>query len=360
MSERIKTRVVLLFPFDLGLELDFTGQSAGAIVREVSAHALPSLSFRSRFFPGARAESHLYRFGVGLIQVDFAMDLDLTEMADLSCNAERIQAGKTSLSDWCRDTVRELIAHAQEFASHRYDLRLEDAEIFPVFIFDQKDVDNADAFIRKNYKALYGITAGEPDFDRLSDFVFQKEPLGNFGYYENEVILIKRFGAVVSSAEFETILDLIALACAQYWSLKSYHFVLDSETDQAQKLLEHLPPFYKFWQIPSRYHRFSREAIDFGKDKLSIVDSLYNVSTNLPRIDSDWHLRTVYKDISKVFNIDELYRTVEIKLNRIEESYNQAREFLSTNFFILLDIIFFAWLIWGVLDTILLLYIAKK
>ena len=356
----MKTKVVLLFPFDLGLELDFSGRDPQKIAHEVSELQMPTLSFRGKIFADARAEAHLYRFGVGVIQIDFEMPFDLPESAEISCNAEKISIGKTSIFDWCQSRVNELIGRAQEFAIHRYDMRLQDSDLFPVFIFHPSQVENADAFIRENYKALYGIVAGEPNFDMLSDFVFQKEPLGNFGYYENELILLKRFGAVISSLEFETILDLIALAYAQYWSLRSYHFVLDSETDNAQKLLEHLPPYYKFWHFPSRYQKFSKEAIDFGKDKLSIVDSLYNVSSNLPKIDADWHLRTIYKSVEKVFNIEELYKTVEIKLNRIEESYNQAREFLSTNFFILLDIIFALWLVWGVVDTLLLLHIARR
>lgn len=356
----MRTQIVLLFPFDLGLELDFAEKETQSIVQEISTHTLPPLSFGGKLFLDARAESHLYRFGVGIVQINFFTDCDLNECAEISCHAEKISVGKISVSEWCQTRVDELIDRAQEFATHRYDLRFKDSEIFPIFILDPFQVENADTFIRESYKALYGIVAGEANFDMLSDFVFQKEPLGNFGYYENELILLKRFGAVVSSSESETIQQLIALAYAQYWSLKSYHFVLDSETDSAQKLLQDLPPYYKFWQIPARYRKFSTDAIDFGKDKLSIVDSLYNVSTNIPKIDSDWHLRTIYKNVEKVFNIDELYRTVEIKLDRIEESYNQAREFLSTNFFILLDIIFFLWLAWGVLDTLLLLYIAKK
>lgn len=356
----MNTQIVLLFPFDLGLELDFTGKETQAIVQEVSTHELPALSLGGKFFLNAKAESHLYRFGVGIIQINFELDCDLNECAEISCNAEKFFVGKMTISEWCQSCVNELITRAESFAIHRYDLRLKETEFFPIFIFSQSEIKNADAFIRENYKALYGIVAGEPNFDMLSDFVFQKEPIGNFGYYENELILLKRFGAVISSSEFETILDLMALAYAQYWSLKSYHFVLDSEADTAKKLLENLPPYYKFWEIPARYRKFSTDAIDFGKDKLSIVDSLYNVSTNIPKIDSDWHLRMIYKDVTKVFNVDELYKTVEIKLDRIEESYNQAREFLSTNFFILLDIIFFLWLAWGILDTLLLFFIANK
>ena len=301
----MKTRVALFYPFDLGLELDFTGAAARAVVQEVSSHSLPPLTLGGRMFMNATAESHLYRFGVGLVQVNFELDCDLNDCADISCNAEKISVGKTAIADWCKMRVVELIERAQEFAAHRYDLRLEDSEIFPMFMFPLNEVEDADGFIRENYKALYGIVAGEANFDMLSDFVFQREPLGNFGYYQNEVIIVKRFGSVVACSESEKVQDLIALAYAQYWSLKSYHFVLDSEIDTAQKLLEELPPYYKFWKIPAQYQRFSRDAIDFGKDKLSIVDSLYNVSTNVPGIDSDWHLTTLYRNVAKVYNLDE-------------------------------------------------------
>jgi len=173
------------------------------------------------------------------------------------------------------------------------------------------------------------------------------------------MILIERFGAVVYSPEAPDLLNLIKLAYSQYWSLKSYNFLLDRELDNTQQVLEHLPPYYKFWLIPNQYQRFSKEAMDFGRDKLAIVESLYSsVGPNIPRIDSDWHLRTLYASLRKVFTIEELYKTVDTKLERIEEAYNSAREFLSTNFFILLDIIFFVSLAWSVVDTVLLLKIA--
>ena len=72
--------------------------------------------------------------------------------------------------------------------------------------------------------------------------------------------------------------------------------------------------------------------MDFSRDKLAIVESLYTVGSKIPRIDADWHLRTLYASIRKIFTIEDLYRIVDVKLGRIEESYNSAREFLSTNF----------------------------
>ncbi len=356
----MKTEVILLFPFDLGLELDFSKRQIKEIVHSVSVEELSEMAFEERAFDDVRAEFRLYRFGVGMIRVGFTIDDTPDGLAAIACQAESLNIGGDPILLWCQNRVQELIDKAQEFATHRYDQRLLETEIFPVFIFGQKDVKKSDHFIREHYKALYGIAAGEAQFDRLSDFVFQRDPLANFGYYENELILVKRFGAAISSSESGTVLDLISLIYAQYWSLKAYDFVLNAEVDGAQKLLQDLPPYYKFWQIPSKYQTFSKEAIDFGKDKLSIVESLYSVSTNLPAVENDWHLRMIYNSLTKVFNTEEMYKTIEIKLDRIEESYNEAREFLSTNFFILLDFVFFAWLIWGVIDTFLLLAIAKK
>ena len=356
----MKTDVVLLFPFDLGLELDFSTKQVKDIVHAVSSRELASLSLNKQNFEAVRAEFKLYRFGIGLIEVSFSIEDKPDGCAAMACEAESINVAGEPILLWCQECARELIHEAQQFAIHRYDQRLEETEIFPVFIFQPSEVKNADQFIRNHYKALYGIAAGEPNFDRLSDFVFQRDPLANLGYYENELIVVKRFGAVVSSPESCTILNLLSLIYAQYWSLKSYHFVLNGEVDTAQRTLENLPPYYKFWKIPAQYQQFSKDAIDFGKDKLSIVESLYNVSRDLPGIESDWHMQIIYKNLSRTFNVEDLYKTIEIKLDRIEESYNEAREFLSTNFFILLDFIFFAWLAWGVFDTLLLLSIARK
>lgn len=172
--------------------------------------------------------------------------------------------------------------------------------------------------------------------------------------------MIKRFGAVVSSGEAGIILEMIRLAFAQYWSLRAYNHVLDAEVDKAQALLAHLPPYYKFWSMPGRYQAFSREALDFVRDKLAIVDSLHNVSASIPRIDTDWHLRTIHKNVEREYDMDDLIRSVDVKLERIEQSYNSARDFLSTNFFIAVEIVLILSLAWMVLDTCLLFIIAQK
>jgi hypothetical protein len=345
----MKATVHFLVPFDLGLELDFVGRDAKEIVKEISSRPTANLAFQGRIFPEAKLTARIYKFGVGLIQISFTTDGDMDLFASLSCRAEAVSVGKTSMAVWARQLVDGLIERARPFASYQYERRLEKGVVH-----------DAEAFVGRHRKALFGIVAGEPNYDGLSDFVLEKEKLVNFGYYENELILIKRFGAVVSSEEVHTILDLVRLAYAVYWNLRGYNYFLDSEIDHAQKLLSELPPYYKLWVMPQRYQQFSREALGFGQDKLAIVDSIYNVSGNIPHIDSDWHLRTIYKNVEREFDIDDLSKAAEVKLGRIEESYNSARDFLSTNFFIAVEIVLILSLAWMVMDTTLLFVIAQK
>jgi hypothetical protein len=356
----MKTAVHILIPFDLGLELDFEGADARAIAKEISSRPVDNLMFGGRAFAGVRLSVQIYKFGVGQLALSFDVEGELDFLATLSCRAEALTVGARSVTEWAHSLVDEVIAGAKRFASHSYDRRLEDVDPFPVFVFEKGGVGDATEFITKNKKALTGIVSGEANYDALSEFVLEQEKLRNFGYYENELILIKRFGAVVSSEESGTILDLIRLAYSLYWSLRSYNFLLEKEIDQAQSVLAKLPPYYKFWAMPSSYQRFSREAMDFVRDKLAIVDSLHNVQTNIPRIDSDWHLRTIYKNVEKEFDIDELSKAVDTKLERIEQSYNSARDFISTNFFIAVEIVLILSLAWMVLDTFLLFVIAQK
>jgi hypothetical protein len=365
----MQIRTHVLFPFDLGLELDFTGKDAQEIFKQVSSRRSATVSFDAGTYENATVITQIYKFGVGTIEIAFDADLDLARAAKLSCFAENIQVGKAPIIKYCESHVDGVIRQASRYADYRYERRLEDAELFPIFVIGEalsKDQVReelpqvSEAFIRRNRKALYGIVAGEPRYEDLSDFVLERGKLQNYGYYEDEMILMERFGAVVYSPESRTILNLMRIAYSQYWSLRSYNFLLDRELDNAEHVLADLPPYYKFWKIPGQYQRFSKEAMDFGRDKLAIVESLYSAGPNIPRIDADWHLRTLYSSVRRVFTIEELYKTVETKLERIEEAYNSAREFLSTNFFILLDIIFFTSLLWSILDTFLLWKLAQR
>lgn len=356
----MKSKIHLLFPFDLGLELDFTGIDAREFFKEIAVRSTELASIDGKFIAEAEFSTQVYRFGVGIIQITFEVDGELNYLTHLSANVENLHIGSVAVVPYCKSMVEGLIQKAMVYATYTYERRLTDDELFPIVELSSPPAEDAAAFIRQQHRALFGMVSGEINYGRLSEFVLEKEKLINYGYYENEIVLIKRFGAAIFSPESHIIREMIKLAFAQYWSLRSYNFILDYELDTAQRLLAKLPPYYKFWSIPGAYQRFSNEATSFDRDKISIVDSLYNVIASVARVESDWHLRTLHTSVNSVFEIEELHKTVETKIEHITDSYNSAREFLSTNFFILLDIIFFLSLIWSILDTFLLWKLSVK
>src|ERR1051326_2282358 len=108
----MKTRVSLLIPFDLGLELDFVGKDAKEIVKEVSGLPAPEFTFKDRVFQNVQLTAQIYKFGVGLIQLSFALEAPLDFLAALSCRAEAVTVGDTDIRDWARTLVDGLISRA--------------------------------------------------------------------------------------------------------------------------------------------------------------------------------------------------------------------------------------------------------
>lgn len=327
----------LLYPFDTGLELDLDGQ----IRRMVREQPCAEVSHFNQELGGGILRAWLFRFGAGLLEISFPAGSDLNQWARIACQPEGVRLGRPDIRTYCGALVPALLEDARKYAIHTYGERYPDEELFPVFTLPPPE--SADGFIRKNFRALFGILSAEPRFEEVSDLVLEKEPLANLGYYRDEVILLSRGGGVVASSDAETTLDLLRLAYSQHWSLRGYNFLLDRELDEAQDLLDRVPPFWRVLRMFRQYLHFSREAIAFDKDKLEILLSL---GTGAAAGESDWHLRLLGRHLSETFQTEDLRRQVEQKIDRIEQSYANARDFLSTNFMILLEaliVLFFAW-----------------
>ena len=106
----MKTNVHIVIPFDLGLELDFVGADAKAIAKEVSSRTVENLVFGGRVFADVHVTAQIYKFGVGLLELVFAVDEDLTFLATLSCRTEALTVGGASIAEWAHTLVDGVIA----------------------------------------------------------------------------------------------------------------------------------------------------------------------------------------------------------------------------------------------------------
>ncbi|MFC1521060.1 hypothetical protein ACFL6Y_01490 [Elusimicrobiota bacterium] len=341
--------ICYLYPFDLGMELKLPDKlpryGREIANKQDAAHVL----YKGQNLGPASISAFVYAFGVGMIKISFNFKGTLGSACDLSINAENIRLDRYTLPIYLRNEAEAVIARTKAFASFIYADRLEGSdEIFRLFSipYEQEKID-ASTFIRKNYKTLFGIVTGEPSFNELSDYALKQESLKNIGYYDKEAILIKRFGAIIYSKEDAILKDLISLALAQFYNLKSSNFFLERSLLRAQRVLNEQPPFKYFWKIPKAYQRLSSEQTEFSKAKIALTESLYSTSVpggDIPEIDSDWHLRSVHKEILSTFETDELLQAARARLETVDTIYSNLRDHLSTVFFIFLDFVFLAWL----------------
>src|SRR3954463_15069043 len=101
-----------LFPFDMGLELDFAGKGAQQIFKEISSHKTARLYFEGQDYGEADVSTQVYKFGVGLVEIAFPMDLEVEQAARLSCFAESVFVGKTAVLKSCDGLVNGVIKTA--------------------------------------------------------------------------------------------------------------------------------------------------------------------------------------------------------------------------------------------------------
>ncbi len=354
-----KIRVHYLYPFDLGMDLDL-GLNHNRYNKEVLRKPdAGQVFFEGESLGPATLVADLYPFGIGMIDLSFNFPSDLTEASDLAVSNEKVRVGKYALPVYLLGQIDETLAKARPYSRSAGVERLEPShEIFNLLMLTpwQEDLE-AESFLKKNRKTLFGIVTGEPSYARLSDYALEKEKLKNIGYYDGEIILVNRYGAFLHSREEETLKDLLSLALAQHFNARAANAFLERALGRAQKILESQPPYTRFWKIPAAYERLSRERTEFDKAKVALVESLHTVHTQIPHIESDWHLKSVHRELLDAFELEEQTKTAMVRLETIDSIYAHLAEQISTVFFIFLDFVFLAWLFvdlisWSILITI--------
>lgn len=347
-----------LYPFDLGMELELSLEK-NHYGREVwRQHNAGGVFFEGEGCGQATARALIYPFGIGMLEVSFTFTKEFSESPNLAIDTHKVYIERYALPIYFKSHVADVLQKAQHFMRFKYPERLEAGEeIFSLFVVTpwQEKLD-ADQFIHKNYKTLFGIVTNEPSYKKLSNYAFDKEELKNKGYYENEIILMKRYGAFFHSQEADMLKDLTALALAEYLNVKAANTYLEFALGRAQRILEEQPPYYLFWKIPRTYQKLSTEQLEFAKAKINLIESLHSAHVQIPAIYCDWHLKSVYQEISGVFDLQQQGQSASIRLETIDSIYSQLREQLSTVFFIFLDFVFVTWLLvdlggWVILIT---------
>lgn len=345
---RARSKCLLVYPFDTGLDLDFEKLLSyeGGKVIEANRYYLEkktpvkifTTSFEDIRLKGkpltaqGALEISVYSFGTGLATVSFSLIKEIKDLVKIAEGANRIEIEGRNVLEYCSQFSRDLVINLEDYAIRKYETRLEEEQIYPLFVMEEIPQDHKDveAFIKKNEKLLLGLIGGEPDWRRFSSYVTEKNRIQNFGYYKDELIIIQDSGALIHSPTMaDTILSLVNLAYAQYWTLKVYNYLVESRLERSYELLSKAR-LLRNWSLYGLQIKRIRERIfEAYESKLELISVLRGVS-DVPRISEDWHLSRIYESLSQTFGINELFNIVKEKIDEIEKAYQSVQEMLST------------------------------
>lgn len=361
--------VLLAIPFDIDLELDvarlsrdrvrtdqappLTGRNAPLLTHRATGLAI-SLD-GAEVSANAREEVWIYGFEVGLILVRFRVRRDLSRLADLGCSAERVEIEGLPIYAYANRRAAEVRTSLAPYGRQRYEVIYQERDVYPIVILPPApDVADAASFIARNEAAIVGIVGGEDDWSRLSEYALRKSELRNLGYYVDELIIAKEWGALISSAfEEALVVGLVLLAYAQRWALSSYNHLTNYRQDQALRLLDEAKRIRRMSKLfgGRAIRDVARRLFEASEDRIALVTAIRDF-TSVPELTQDWHLHSLYQELARTFYLNELYRVVYDKNQELEKAYAAVHDHLSQTRFVTLELYM---LVLFVLEGLLLL-----
>ena len=353
---RAKIKCLLVYPFDTGLDLDFEkllSYEGGKIVAadryylekktpvKVFATSLEGIKLRGKSLaPEGRLEMSIYSFGMGMAMVSFSLEKEIKDLIEIAEGANRVEIEKKNILEYCSQLSRELIINLEDYAIRKYETRLEEEDIYPLFVMEEipQGTKDVETFVKRNERLLLGLMGGERDYRKFSDYVIKKNPIQNFGYYQDELIIIQDSGSLIHSpAMADTILSLVNLAYAQYWTLKAYNYLVERRLERSYELLSKARLLKTRSLYGLQTKKIRDQIFEAYESKLELISLIRDIS-DVPKISEDWHLSRIYESLSQTFGLGELFNIVKEKIDEIEKAYQSVQEMLSTRRFTNLEL----------------------
>ncbi len=295
----------------------------------------------NRIADAAREEVWIYGFEVGLLIVRFRLARDLPRLADIACDAERIEIHGRPIYAYADERAASVREALRPFARQAYEARYDERDVYPIVVLPPApDVADAEAFIRTNEAAIVGIVGGEDDWERLSSYALARSEVRNLGYYVDELVVAKEWGALVSSAfEEDAIIGLVLLAYAQRWALASYNHLTNHRQNEALRLLSAAKALRGGFGLFERgdLRDLTRRLFEASEDRIALVTAIRDF-TSVPELTQDWHLHSLYQELAKIFFLNELYRVVASKNEDLERAYASIHDHVQQSRLVTLEL----------------------
>jgi hypothetical protein len=279
-----------------------------------------------------RIERGIKLLPVGAISITIRVPFEVEHIEDL-VEYHDLQFSNGSLHQEVRQLAEEVRRELEPYYI-RPVLHLAEEEAYTVFCIDSPllTVDgtslNAENWLRANRRSVASLLTQEPDIDHLSKQEAE-ESTGRFlSYYEHDLVVVDWDAALIldQRQNFDETLYVMELANLQLAELEAYDRILDGSLERAYR------------DLATRAMRgrssIMRELREIRIDLARFSDELSNIT----KFFGDWHLARIYENISARFHLAEWHRTIDDKLQTLDNLYQLLNHDQTNRWMLVLEV----------------------
>jgi len=283
---------------------------------------------------GFAASARLYDEGVMSIIVRLKVNATLQELHGIE--SKPVSHTIADLDSYIEERYRAVLEKVlPAVASPRKE---SESETYLAYCF--ADVGSAPGkFLHDNEKALTTLLAGEPWDYPLHESQVRNAMRNPLSYSDKDLAIFDMDRCIIvdSDRDYEDVLLICELANYQYLELRSLDKLLDKWLDEAEDDVGTIAK-------KGRGKKLNTGALrkKFGKIQTLRLDALFILENleNSAKIIGDYFLGTVYEHVCGIFNTSGWTRSVERRLDALQNIYEIVKVEKSERTMLILDIVF--------------------
>ncbi|MBP7263856.1 MAG: hypothetical protein KBB32_06745 [Spirochaetia bacterium] len=292
---------------------------------------------------GFSAMARIYADGVISIVARLKVSASLEELHGVV--SRPVSPGISDLDTYTDERYRAVLAQVEPaVAAEHYDTERMEKETYTAFCFADVGMAPAD-FVSANERPLTTLLGGEPWDTPIHASQIRRSMSNPFSYSQNDLVVFDMDRCLIIDAErdYEDVLLITELANYQFLELRTLDRLLDRWLDEAE---DDVNAFYRR-ERPGK--RPKKRTIKAGalQRKLAVIqalrlDALFILENleNSAKIIGDYFLGIVYEHLCGIFNTAGWTRSVERRLDALQNVYEIVKGDKNERTMLVLEIVF--------------------
>jgi len=309
------------------------------VALEKDAFGAPSPAGHS----GVEATAKLYDEGVISLSVRIRLSAALADLHSLESRLFLLGGKERTVDEFIEERFKDLHERLRPaIVSDDPIFEPPEREDYSAFCISDWGRSTPDAYVARNDRLIAALLEGEPETAELHDFQVKKSLANPFAYGSEDLAIFDLDSCLIldKSQDWEDILIIAEHATYQLLELRVLDRLLDRWLDEAEKDVRAY--YAKSRRKRGRKARIRALPAKFARLQSLRLDALFILENleNSAKIIGDYFLGQIYLHLGRIFSVEGWTRSVERRLDALQNVYEIVKSDKNERTMIVLEIIF--------------------